>query len=154
MTANTYNTQPLDDDDYLGTSISIDSAAQNTMWGVSGAVGSVLTTGSNGIYWGDYGINSGINSGSSIISTGSTITIGESSKALTVKGEAEFEHDITIKGVKLMETLEKIEHRLNILRVDPVLEERWEKLRQLGDAYRALEAECIDKDHIIDLLKK
>jgi hypothetical protein len=53
-----------------------------------------------------------------------------------------------------METLEKIEHRLNILRVDPVLEERWEKLRELGDAYRALQAECIDKDHIIDLLKK
>jgi hypothetical protein len=151
MSANTYNTQPLDDDDYLGTSISISSAAQNTMWGATGAVGSVLTTGSNGLYWGDYGINS---SSSIITSTGSTVTIGESSKALTVKGEAEFEHDITIKGVKLMETLEKIEGRLNILRVDPVLEERWEKLRELGDAYRALQAECIDKDHIIDLLKK
>jgi hypothetical protein len=141
MTANTYNTQPLDDDDYLGTSISIDSAAQNTMWGVAGAVGSVLTTGSSGMYWGD-------------LAASNTITIGADSKALTVKGEAEFEHDITIKGVKLMETLEKIESRLNILRVDPVLEERWEKLRELGDAYRALEAECIDKDHIIDLLKK
>jgi hypothetical protein len=143
-TTNPYSTQPLDDDDYLGTSISISSAAQNTMWGATGAVGSVLTTGSSGMYWGDYGTN--------IISN--TISIGDSTKSLTVKGDAEFESDITIKGVKLMETLEKIEERLNILRVDPVLEERWEKLRELGDAYRALEAECIDKDHIIDLLKK
>lgn len=139
MSTNTYNTPPLDDDDYLGTTISI--SPSNTMWGATGAVGSVLTTGSSGMYWGDFGASN-------------TISIGENSKALVVKGEAEFDHDITIKGVKLMETLEKIESRLNILRVDPVLEERWEKLKELGDAYRALEAECIDKDHIIDLLKK
>ena len=136
---NTYTQHSLSDDDLLSSTISI--APSTTMWGATGAVGSVLTTGSSGMYWGDFG-------------TSNTISIGDSSKALTVKGEAEFEHDITIKGVKLMETLEKIESRLNILRVDPVLEERWEKLRELGDAYRALEAECIDKDHIIDLLKK
>lgn len=141
-TINPHNTSPLDDDDYLGTTISIAPTSTNTMWGATGAVGSsVLTTGSSGLYWGDFG-------------TSNTISIGDTSKAFVVKGEAEFEHDITIKGVKLVETLEKIESRLNILRVDPVLEERWEKLRELGDAYRALEAECIDKDHIIDLLKK
>ena len=137
MTDNT-NIPPLDDDeDYLGTTITIDPS---TTWGASGQI---LTTGTNGLYWGDYGTN--------IISN--TISIGDSTKSLTVKGDAEFESDITIKGVKLMETLEKIEERLNILRVDPQLEERWEKLRSLGEQYRALEAECIDKELIINILK-
>ena len=144
-TNNTYNTPSLDEDDYLGTSISISSAAQNTMWGATGAVGSVLTTGTNGLYWGDYGTNNNIIS--------NTITLGASSKAITVKGEAEFENDISIKGIKLMETLEKIERRLNILRVDPELESRWDKLQELGEQYRALEAECLDKELIINILK-
>ena len=133
MTDNT-NIPPLDDDeDYLGTTITIDPS---TTWGASGQI---LTTGTNGLYWGDYASD--------------IVSIGTSSKALTVKGDAQFESDITIKGVKLMETLEKIEERLNILRVDPQLEERWEKLRSLGEQYRALEAECIDKELIINILK-
>jgi hypothetical protein len=105
------------------------------MWG--GTAGSVLTTGTNGQYWGS-----------------NDITLGASNKALTIKGEAEFENDITIKGVKLMDTLQKIEGRLNILRVDPELESRWAELQELGERYRALEAECIDKELIIDILKR
>jgi hypothetical protein len=137
-TNNTYNAQSLDDDDLLFSNMSSSITLSDTMWGTNG---SVITTGTSGLSWNDFG-------------NSNTISIGAHSKALTVKGDAEFENDISIKGIKLMETLEKIEQRLNILRVDPVLEERWEKLRELGDAYRALEAECIDKDHIIDLLKK
>ena len=137
MINNTYNTSSMIDDDLLSSTISISSTAQNTMWSATGAVGSVLTTGSSGMYWGDY----------------STISIGADSRALTVKGDAEFENDITIKGIKLMETLQEIERRLNILRVDPELESRWDKLQELGDAYRALEAECIDKELIVNILK-
>jgi hypothetical protein len=117
------------------------------MWSGTGTgtgatiAGSVLTTGTNGLYWGDYGTNN-------------DISIGASNKALTIKGEAEFESDITIKGVKLMETLEKIEQRLNILRVDPELESRWAELKELGERYRALEAECIDKEYVISILKR
>ena len=142
-TTNTYNQSSLDDDDLLGTTITISPTAPSTMWG--GTAGSVLTTGSSGLYWGDYGTDS-------IISN--NISIGASNKALTVKGEAEFENDITIKGVKLMETLQKIEQRLNILRVDPELESRWAELQELGERYRLLEAECIDKELIIDILKR
>ena len=76
------------------------------------------------------------------------------STPLYIKGEAEFDGDITIKGVKLMETLEKIEQRLNILRVNPELESRWNELKELGERYRLLEAECLDKEYIIDILKR
>jgi hypothetical protein len=143
MNNTTYTTPSLDDDDLLGTTITISPSDSTTMWG-TGATGSVLTTGTNGLYWGDYG--------SSILSN--TISIGDTNKALTVKGEAEFESDISIKGVKLMETLEKIEQRLNILRVDTELEARWNELKELGERYRALEAECLDKEYIIEILKR
>ena len=138
-TTNTYNQSSLDDDDLLSSTISI--SPTSTLWGGTATAGSVLTTGTNGLYWGEYGTNN-------------DISIGDSTKSLTIKGEAEFESDITIKGVKLMETLEKIEQRLNILRVDPQLESRWAELQELGERYRALEAECIDKELIIDILKR
>jgi hypothetical protein len=141
-TTNTYNQSSLDDDDLLSSTISI--SPTSTLWGGAATAGSVLTTGTNGLYWGDYGTN--------IVSN--DISIGASNKALTIKGEAEFESDITIKGVKLMETLQKIEQRLNILRVDAKLESRWAELQELGERYRALEAECIDKELIIDILKR
>jgi hypothetical protein len=144
-TTNTYNQSSLDDDDLLSSTISI--SPTSTLWDGTATAGSVLTTGTNGLYWGDVG--------SSIISnTSNDISIGDSTKSLTIKGEAEFESDITIKGVKLMETLQKIEQRLNILRVDPQLESRWAELQELGERYRALEAECIDKELIIDILKR
>jgi hypothetical protein len=145
-TTNTYNQSSLDDDDLLSSTISI-SPTSIPLWGGAATAGSVLTTGTNGLYWGDVG--------SSIISnTSNTISIGDRTKSLTIKGEAEFESDITIKGVKLMDTLQKIEQRLNILRVDPQLESRWAELQELGERYRALEAECIDKELIIDILKR
>ena len=144
-TTNTYNQSSLDDDDLLSSTISI--SPTSTLWDGTATAGSVLTTGTNGLYWGDVG--------SSIISnTSNDISIGDSTKSLTIKGEAEFESDITIKGVKLMETLEKIEQRLNILRVDPELESRWAELQELGERYRALEAECIDKEYVISILKR
>ena len=147
-TTNTYNQSSLDDDDLLSSTLSISSTLPSTMWSGTGIgatiAGSVLSTGTNGLYWGDVG--------SSIVSN--DISIGASNKALTIKGEAEFESDITIKGVKLMETLEKIEQRLNILRVDPELESRWAELQELGERYRALEAECIDKEYVISILKR
>jgi hypothetical protein len=139
-TTNPYNTPSLDDDDYLGTTITISSSVDSaSIWGTTDS--SILTNGSNGLYWND-------------LATTSTISIGADSKAITVKGEAEFEHDITIKGVKLMETLEKIESRLNILKVDPQLEGRWDELRKLGDAYRALEANILSKERLVNDLMK
>jgi hypothetical protein len=137
MINNTYNTSSMIDDDLLFSNMSSSITLSDTMWGTNG---SAITAGSSGLSWNDFG-------------NSNTISIGADSKALTVKGSAEFENDITIKGIKLMETLQKIERRLNILRVDPELESRWDKLQELGDAYRALEAECIDKELIINILK-
>ena len=50
------------------------------------------------------------------------------------------EADIEINGESLIDMLCNIEQRLNILRPNPELESEWEELRELGDAYRTLEA--------------
>ena len=48
--------------------------------------------------------------------------------------------DIEINGESLVDMLRNIEQRLNMLHPNPELESEWEELRDLGDAYRTLEA--------------
>ena len=73
---------------------------------------------------------------------------------LTVKGDAEFEGDIKLKGKSLNDVLEQIEERLAILRPNEDLEKRWEDLRALRNAYKELEAEIIEKEKAWDSLKR
>jgi hypothetical protein len=76
------------------------------------------------------------------------------SGTLSVKGRADFDDDITIKGVSLSETLDKINERLAILKPNPDLESRWEKLKELRVQYEQLERECFEKEEIIKILEK
>lgn len=62
--------------------------------------------------------------------------------------------DILINGKSLTETLDEIKVRLNILSPNPALEKEWDQLRELGDAYRKLEAELIEKQQAWDILRK
>jgi len=73
---------------------------------------------------------------------------------LQVKGDAEFEGDVKIKGRSISEMFEKIEARLAILHPNEKLEEKWEELKKLGDAYRALEKDILEKEKIWNTLKK
>lgn len=89
------------------------------------------------------------------ISPGLTFNDNWDDKAkLSVKGDAEFEGDIKLKGKSLNETLDKIEQRLAILYPNEKLEDKWEKLKELGDAYRKLEKDIIEKEKIWETLKK
>ena len=108
--------------------------------GVSLGLGQIVTNGTSpytitpGLTWSDFG---NVNPG-----------------ALQVKGDAEFDGDVKLKGKSLNETLENIEKRLNILRPNPELEEKWDELKELGEKYRALEADIIEKQKMWDILKK
>lgn len=88
-----------------------------------------------------------------------TLTGGDATSSLRVNGTsvfkdtAEFERDITISGVSLKDSLDKINQRLNILHPNEDLESRWEQLRALGEQYRALEKELFEKEEIIRILK-
>jgi|688.fasta_scaffold285784_3 hypothetical protein len=144
-------------DDLMTTSIT----TSGTM-----ASGSLLTAGTGSLTWtlptslnNGYTITSSLPTAVNSTYTYDTITLGNgawdtNSKGLTVKGDAEFEGDIKIKGVNLTDRLDEIEKRLAILRPNNDLEGKWEKLKTLGEEYRKLEKEILEGESIWDILKK
>lgn len=62
--------------------------------------------------------------------------------------------DIDINGKSLKDTLQALEHRLNILVPNPELEQEWSELQQLGDKYRKLEADLEEKARMWRALNK
>jgi hypothetical protein len=124
------------------TSGSVDSWSEynisdlNTSWlsGASGSNGYTLTT-----------------TGTSTNYAWNTTSI---ENTLQVKGDSEFDGDITVKGRSLTEFMDSVEQRLNILRPNPALEAEWDQLRALGEQYRELEQQLKEKSRMWATLKK
>ena len=109
------------------------------------------------LYWGLNGTS--VNSGQVYTTNttgGSWITADPSLKGatLSVKGDADFEGEVTIKGKNIADMFSKIEERLAILHPNPELEDRWDELKELGKRYKELEAEIIEKEKVWAILKK
>jgi hypothetical protein len=98
---------------------------------------------SNGIYWGLNGTSNTIISDPSL-----------KGNSLSVKGNADFEGNVTIKGRNLTDMLDKIEERLAILHPNEKLEDKWDELKELGKRYKELEREIIEKEKVWAILKK
>jgi hypothetical protein len=77
-----------------------------------------------------------------------------SNNPLHVKGDAEIEGDLKIKGKSLADAIDNIEKRLAILHPNKDLEERWEQLKALGEQYKELEKDILEKEKIWNTLKK
>ena len=77
-------------------------------------------------------------------------------RGLQVDGDVRISpnHDVLIGDVSLKNTLSEIQARLNILQPNPNLEREWDELRELGERYRALEKEILDKQQVWNALKK
>lgn len=74
--------------------------------------------------------------------------------SIQVKGDAEFDGEVTIKGKNIADMFAKIEERLAILHPNPELEDRWDELKELGKRYKELEAEIIEKEKVWAILKR
>jgi hypothetical protein len=98
------------------------------LYQVTGTGGYTLATGSNNGTW------------ASVVSSGSTTT-----PSIQVKGDAEFEGNVTINGANLAETLQRIQDRLAILVPDPKLLNKYEALQQAYEHYKLLEALCVEQ---------
>lgn len=90
-----------------------------------------------------------------------TISTGTySNNTLHVKGNANFEGDadfagdVKIKGKSIVDLINNIEQRLAILHPNEKLENKWEDLKKLGDMYRQLEQEIIEKEKMWAILKE
>lgn len=62
--------------------------------------------------------------------------------------------DIVMNGVSLNDTLKLIQDRLCMLRPNRELEQEWDQLRDLGEQYRELEKQLMEKQRAWDLLRK
>ena len=133
----------------------------NTVIGSSPVYTTDTTTVSNGagLYWGMNGTSG--SAGQVLTSNGTSpgwgnITLAEpnlNGATLSVKGNADFEGEVTIKGKNLTDMLEKIDERLAILHPNPELEDKWDELKELGKRYKELEAELIEKEKVWKILK-
>lgn len=108
--------------------ISIDTSLWNSSSysiGAVGSTGSYLYNGSNGINWSTFSATSSSNP-----------------SILNVKGDADFEGDVKIKGVSIAKVLDDIQSRLAILVPDPAKLEHFEALKKAYNNYKTLEALC------------
>lgn len=62
--------------------------------------------------------------------------------------------DIKVGGKSLIESIEKIEERLAILKPNEALEDRWEQLKALRQQYIDLEKELLEKEKMWKILKE
>ena len=131
---------------------SINNTMNNTYIGdplTTGTPGQVYTTtGTGNISWGNL---------NGTTTSWGNITLAEpdiKGATLKVKGDADFEGEVTIKGKNLTDMLEKIEERLAILHPNEKLEDKWDELKELGKRYRELEQELIEKEKVWAILKK
>ena len=113
-------------------------------------------TGSSGLYWGMNGTSG--SSGQVLTSNGTNSSIWADpslkGSTLSVKGDADFEGEVTIKGKNIADMFAKIEERLAILHPNPELEDRWDELKELAKRYKELEQEIIEKEKVWAILKK
>ena len=73
---------------------------------------------------------------------------------LSVSGDAIISGELIVNGVSLIERLDTIEKRLAILNVNLKLEDKWEELKTLGNRYRELEKDILEKEEIWNIIKK
>lgn len=104
-----------------------------------------------------------VNAAGTSATTWATISNGSSNltpDSLDVSGSASFKTnveiagDLKIQGKSIKESLDAIEKRLAILHPNEELEEKWDNLRGLRQAYMELEAEIIEKEKMWSILKK
>jgi len=141
-----------DDSYYLGASQSailtggIATGKTHTIT-VGGGSGSLLTSGGAGgagyILYGATGGGNGVG-----------LSANSAKSNLSVSGDAIISGELIVKGVSLTERLDTIEKRLAILNVNLKLEDKWEELKTLGDRYRELEKDILEKEEIWNIIKK
>jgi hypothetical protein len=61
--------------------------------------------------------------------------------------------DIVVNGHSLVDAINSIKDRLNCLQINPALEKEWDQLRALGDQYRELERQILEKQATWDRLR-
>jgi hypothetical protein len=144
--ANTFDINPItiDDLDDLTNTMSASIAGANIIGAIGSSTSYNWTAGANGtsvIDWGNISI------------TGATVTPMKVNQSGTIELTGE-DADIRVNGRSLMDAIDALEQRLNILVPNPELEAEWDELRELSERYRELEKKCKEKGDMWKKLKQ
>jgi hypothetical protein len=129
-------TVTIPDDDFDNYKIDISNYSSTILTGLNNTVswGTLNSTiganGSSGNYYGNTNY------------TFSNITSSSANNGLHVTSNAEFDGDVKIKGVSIVDAIDKINKRLAILVPDPAKLEHFEALKRAYENYKTLEALC------------
>lgn len=92
------------------------------------------------------------------ISSSSSATLSNAASpnysSISISGDTKITGDLIVNGISVIERIENIEKRLAILQFNTALEDKWSVLKELGDKYRELEKEILEKEEIWSILKK
>jgi hypothetical protein len=85
-----------------------------------------------------------------------TVSIGDDTKrsSLQIKGDTNIEGNLVVQGTNITEILRSIQSQLGLLVPNPQMEAEFDRLRELGDQYRKLEALLKEQKQVWDILKK
>lgn len=121
---------------------------------ITGSGSNVLGAAGSGYSWTTTGIGANgtgaLDWSNLTISTGSTSSITQAG-VMELHGE---NADVKVNGRSLMDAIDALEQRLNILVPNPELEAEWDELRELGERYRELERQCKEKGDMWAKLKE
>ena len=144
----------------LADTITISASSQTSVSGPTVTIGSNYP---NTISAGGYTVSPGYgatpNANSTIAgpftfsagpNTAPWFTQSPTSTKIWLEGE---DADIMVNGYSLVDAINNIQDRLNCLQINPALEKEWNELRALGDQYRKLEKQILDKQATWDRLK-
>ncbi len=131
------------------SSISLSDTMSGPVYSISGNGGTMIGAvgaGANANWTTNTSWNNGVNGID--WSVGSNI---KPSGTIELRGE---DADIKVNGRSLMDAIDALEQRLNILVPNPELEKEWDELRELGERYRELEKKCKEKGEMWAKLKQ
>jgi hypothetical protein len=120
--------------------------------GLTNGGSTILNPGNlTGSYGQVYTIGAGSNTSPWATATGSyTFPNTATSAKIQLDGEGA---DIRVNGWSLIDAIQKIEERLNILTPNPAMEKEWDQLKKLGDRYRKLEKKLKEQSDMWNKLK-
>lgn len=113
--------------------------------GGTGGSASVYTIGINAPSGGGGGSYAYTNTWNNTWNNG-TYTLANTHPAIKIQGNADVDGDLTVQGVSVLDTLNKINERLAILVPDPKRLEKYTALKEAYEHYKTLEALCIEQD--------
>ena len=120
--------------------IDLSSVNLNSAFDYSSLSNTIISQSHTGRYIYDTGMSPNLTVGTSINTSGT----------IDLRGD---DADIVVNGVSLMDKINAIGERLNMLDINPELEAEWDQLRELGDCYRQLEQDLKTKSAMWKTLK-